>query len=473
MKVMIIYPDFCLGSLGRYYEGVAIISAMLKRANHKVELLHLGEKVSPDFICDHIEKMSPDLIGFSSTSHMFSYVAESARSIKKRFSIPIICGGMHPTLSPEDCISRDGIDLVCRGEGEYAIVELCDRLERKSSIDDIQNIWVKKQDGTIIRNPLRPIIDDLDSLPIPDRDIFDISKFAPTEQKRMSVLAIRGCPYNCTYCCNHAIKKIYVPSGGKYIRKKSVRYLLEEIDVCLKKNPSTEYINFNDDILALDKEWFKDLMYSYKQRFGLPYMCNAKFDAMDEDIVNTFKETGCFQLSFGLESGSDYIRNKVLNRSMTKQDILKVARLCRLFGIKMLTYNMVGIPEEKLSDILDTVKINALIEPDDMHLSIFSPYYGTVLYDKCIKEQNVDLGNSLQGSYFERSKLKLKNIKPKDLEFAIKNFSNFVRHYRSINKLPHFLKIFFEKLLDTLWFCGPIYTLLVGVRKIVAFSRAK
>jgi radical SAM superfamily enzyme YgiQ (UPF0313 family) len=463
MKFLLIYPDFCFGSRGKYYEGAAIISAMLKQAGHKVSFLHLNTKVSADYICDAIKENSPDLIGFSSTSHMFFYIAECAKVIKKKFNIPIICGGKHPTLCPDSAISEEGLDMICVGEGEYAIVELCDSLEHGKDIDKILNIWVKKSDGTIAKNEIRPLVEDLSSLPLPDRGIFNEDNFLESDRERINVLAIRGCPYDCTYCSNQALRKIYAKKG-RYIRRKSIDYILEEINLGLKKNPKAKYVNFNDDILALDKNWFKDLVYAHKARYNLPYECNAKFDLIDEEIVNIFKDTGCQMLSFGLESGNDYIRNKVLNRKMTKAEMVKAAGLCKCAGIKIFTYNMVGIPEERLADILDTVKLNANIEPIDIHVSVFAPYRGTALYDKCMKEGSIKGSNFLKGSYFEQPVLELKGLKPQEIEFAVKNFGNFFRYYIQLKKIPSFLKPLFGKMLDILWLKPNLYIYLMGIR---------
>jgi radical SAM superfamily enzyme YgiQ (UPF0313 family) len=280
-------------------------------------------------------------------------------------------------------------------------------------------------------------------------------------------LAIRGCPYDCTYCSNQALRKIFAHKG-RYIRYKNIDYILEEIRQGLEKNPQAKYVNFNDDILALNKEWFKRLVYSYQARYGLPYECNAKFDLMDQEIVDIFKDTGCQMLSFGLESGNDYIRNKVLNRKMTKQDILKAAAMCRRAGIKVYTYNMVGIPQERLADIRDTVRLNAEIEPVDIHVSVFAPYRGTALYDRCVKEGSIKNNNFLKGSYFEQPVLELKSLTAEDVQFALTNFGNFVRYYIRIKSMPFLLKGLFVKILDMLWLAPSLYTLLVRFKLLVA-----
>jgi radical SAM superfamily enzyme YgiQ (UPF0313 family) len=468
MKVLLVYPDFCIGSGGKFYEGIAIISSVLKQAGHKVNFVHLDKEEPFEYILQEIKSFSPGLIGFSATTNMFAAVANYAAAIKEKFEIPVICGGIHPTLCPQDSLLCSGIDMICRGEGEYTLLELCNNLEKNKNTINIQNIWVKNSDGSITQNPLRPLVDNLDSLPYPDRDIFKQNKLIASENARVTILASRGCPYDCSYCCNHALRGLYA-ANGRYIRYKSVNYILKEIALCLEKNPQAEYLYFYDDILTLDKKWFRELAYSCKEKYGLPYMCNSRFNLINEDIVRIFKETGCIQLSFGLESGNDYIRNNILNRQISKENIIKAAKLCRDAAIPLYTYNMIGLPDEGMKEILDSVKLNAEIEADEVQLSIFYPYRGTQTYERCLKENCLKDKNL--NSYFEDSVIKLKNISQKNLQFAYRNFKNFVRHYRKVNKMRGFLSFFVAKALDVLWYNQNIYESLMRAKLL--FKRGK
>jgi radical SAM superfamily enzyme YgiQ (UPF0313 family) len=185
---------------------------------------------------------------------------------------------------------------------------------------------------------------------------------------------------------------------------------------------------------------------------------------IDEEIVNIFKDTGCQMLSFGLESGNDYIRNKVLNRKMTKPEMIKAAGLCKRAGIKIFTYNMVGIPEERLIDVLDTIKLNAEIEPSDIHISIFTPYHGTVLHDICVKRGSIKNNDFIKSSYFEQPSLNLRSMKAKEVEFSAKNFGNFLRYYTKLKKSPASLKPLLNKVLCMLWLQRSLYEMLIGIR---------
>lgn len=465
MKVVLVYPDFGPGAGGKYYEGIAVISSCLKKQGHEIKFIHLNEMKTKEDLYGEISPQNPDLIGFSATTNMFSYVADCCKYIKSKADVPIICGGIHPTLNPEEVINTDGIDMLSVGEAEDAVVELCFCLENKTSIDGIKNIWVKKKDK-IIRNPIRPITCDLDSIALPDHGMFKLENLIESERRRITLLASRGCPYNCSYCCNHSLRQLYVgQNSSKYVRYKSVNYILDEIDCCLRSNPAAEYLYFYDDILTLNKKWFRDLAYSIKDRFKLPYVCNSRFNLIDEEIVTIFKDTGCFQVSFGLESGNEYIRNKILRRNIDEKDIITASKLCHKAGIKIYSYNIIAIPQETMPNVLDTVKLNAKILADESQVSIFYPYKGTALYDFCLK--NGMLGVQTANSYFSKSILTSHTMTQQEIEFAKKHFGDFIRYYTRIENLPPVIRFFLNACLDFLWMNPNIYKLLTKIRNFM------
>ena len=182
MKVLFIYPDICIAS-GRFQEGIGYMSAVLKKAGHSTSLLHIEKELSRKELWDSVGSFAPDLIGFSATTNQYPYVEQYAGWVKERFDVPIVCGGIHPTMSPEEVIADKHIDMVCIGEGEYPLLELADGLENGKNICGIKNLWVKEA-GTVHRNEMRPLIANLDELPFPDRDLFRYGDMLETFSSR-------------------------------------------------------------------------------------------------------------------------------------------------------------------------------------------------------------------------------------------------------------------------------------------------
>ncbi|GAG00993.1 unnamed protein product, partial [marine sediment metagenome] len=248
MKIVFVYFDSMRGAGGKYYEGLASISAVLKQG-HSTRLFHITDNLTgPQFLeIFQNQYADTDLVAFSSTTNAFYYIATYAQQIKKHYPQMItICGGVHPTLHPDEVISEPGIDIICLGEGEYPLLDLCDRLESGSDISSIPNLWIKKNSVNIIKNPVRSLIESLDLLPFPDRDIFDYQSSMDSKLHRLVFMGSRGCPFQCAHCCNHALKKI-APRSTPYVRFKSPDRLIAEIKDCRAKYPDVQTICFHDD----------------------------------------------------------------------------------------------------------------------------------------------------------------------------------------------------------------------------------
>jgi len=195
--------------------GTMILSAILKKNGHKCDtVIDCLEKD----LMKKIKSINPDIIGFSITSPRYSWTKDSAKRIKSEFRKPIVVGGPHPTFVPV-IINEDFIDIVCRGEGEDAIVELLDKLENGEDITKIRNLWVKKRDK-IYKNPIRNLIENLDSIPYADRDLY--RKYSLLRNQNIDVfMTSRGCPYNCAFCLNKRYNELY-KSKGKVLRRRSI-----------------------------------------------------------------------------------------------------------------------------------------------------------------------------------------------------------------------------------------------------------
>jgi len=467
MKVVFVYFDFMKGAGGKYYEGIASISAVLRQNNHVTKLFHITDYISCEQFLDiYAERYGDfDIVAFSATTNAFYYTARYAKEIKKRFSSVItVCGGTHPTLYPAEAIAAEGIDIICIGEGEYPMAELCSRLEADKDITDIENLWVKRGDG-IFRNALRPLIADLDSLPMPDRYIFDFESSADKRLKRVVFMGSRGCPFNCAHCCNHALKKAG-PDSGPYVRFKSASRLVAEIKSCLAHYEGIEHIIFHDDILNLKRDWFAEFTFQYKKEVDFPYVCNSRFDLLDEKAVKLLRESGCVQLNLGLESGDDYIRRKVLNRNQSDSQIIEAGNLCRQKGIKLYIFTMVGIPHENLRRVLNTVKLTAGLKPHIVQTSIYYPYAQTALYEQC-REKGYLTQRRLD-SYFEADTvLNLPDFSKDEILFAYKNFKAFVSYYVTAQKLGGPLGRVLAKVIDFMWLHRRIYHLLEPVYQLL------
>ncbi len=456
MKVLLIYPDIILEGKnwsGYYYHGIGFLAAALKKAGHSVNLLHLTRSLQKE---EYQEKISsfdnPGLIGFSLTSNMRPYVEKWIGWTREKIpDAVVICGGVHPTLNPEDTIMTDGVDAICLGEGEEALLELCGKIERGQDLTQIQNIWFKNRNN-IYKNNVRLPLKTLDDLPFPDRGIFNYRQLYHEKLNEASVMASRGCPYKCSYCCNEALWNVYGKTAN-YVRFRSVQNVISELKHIISNYPFIESFAFDDDILPLRIKWFREFAQEYKKEIGLPFTCNIRPNLINKEVVGLLKEAGCWRVHMGIECGNDRIRNDILNRNLSEEQIIRAFSLCRENGIKLYSYNMIGLPEEDMAEILDTVKLNAKISADAHQVSIFYPYKNTRLYDFCHAKGLI--GQTDVTDYFKNTKIKFTSLQQKQLLFSVANFRSLVNLYDRLFKLPALLSGISVKVLDKL-FCSRI-----------------
>jgi anaerobic magnesium-protoporphyrin IX monomethyl ester cyclase len=482
LKVLFIYPDFKINidqDTGRqtgiekggwYMEGAASMSAMLKQDGCEVSLYHLVEPEGKPAFQRRLEEEAPDLIGFITMTREYPQVKEYASWVKEVADIPVISGSYHPTTMPEEVIATEGIDMLCQGEGEDAMLELTRAMRSGEDYSGIGNLWVKKG-GEVLRNPVRPLREDLDTLPLPDFGLFDFGKLISTQIKTGIVILSRGCPYSCTYCSNKKLRDIY-PNKSKYSRFHSPAFSIEYLKKLIATCPQIEYLNFRDDILPWKGGWLEEFTRAYKREIKLPFICNYRANLVTPEIVRMLRDAGCYQMFFGVESGNDYIRNQVLNRHMDRDEIVRAFDACRDAGIKTVAYNMVGLPYEDMSAVLDTIKLNVEIRANISLNPIYYPYPDTRLFEVAVEEGFVPpVYDYREDRYVDQP-----TLRRDQLFFVRRYFKTFVHAYRLVRRLPAPLAVPAEKLVDRVWLSPRLpHRLLVRIahRRDLLVERAK
>jgi radical SAM superfamily enzyme YgiQ (UPF0313 family) len=402
---------------GGEWLGIEYLSSFLKSKGHEVDLIyHPGsgeverrinfiEKLHniigiEDFMLKRAEKFEPDIIAFSSPTNLFPWVKKMAKKLKEALKVPVIVGGPHATSVPDYVLMQDGIDMVCIGEGEEAMLELVNSIEKGEKRTDIKNIWFKV-DGKIIKNTVRPLIKDLDSLPFPDKEIFDQYGVI---NGRLYIMTARGCPYLCSYCYTTAWRNLY-KNGGPFYRRRSVENVIEEIEYHLKRK-NYEEIYFYDDIFTLNKAWLERFAEIYPSEIGIKFKALIHPEHIDEETVLLLKKAGCYYVDIGIESGSEKIRREVLNRKVSDKSIVRACEMFKNAGIKVCTLNIFGIPGETMDDMKKTVELNFRIKPDGAITSIMYPFPETEIYRHClskglITEKEKEIVYEGYGSYKE------------------------------------------------------------------------
>lgn len=410
------------------YCGTAYLNSAAKSCGHEFYLyLHLGKKTEK--VLRKIDELKPDIIGFSTMTGFHIQVLSLVREIKTKYSIPIIMGGAHPTLFPE-VIHETGLDIICLGEGEFALMELLDALERKRSYHGIKNLWIK-ENGRIYKNPLRPLVDPLDNVPLIDWTCY---KGTAIQNSSAVAFLVRGCPYSCSYCFNEAVRNMY-KGLGKYVRYFSPDRSIEEIEESLKVLKSDSVI-FLSDTFGINSEWMEQFLSLYEKKIGLPYIILLRPELATPKNIQILGKYKCNTVGIGVESGSERVRREILHRNYSNQLLLRIAEDLHRNRIKIRTYNMIGLPGEREEDIWDTLSLNIQMKAEYPRGAIFMPFPNTkiVNYAKRTGYLEDDFSfNSMPNSILSHSILKKTNTE------RIKNYLYF---FQSIILFPRFVNLF-------------------------------
>jgi anaerobic magnesium-protoporphyrin IX monomethyl ester cyclase len=355
-------------------QGIMHLASALKAAGHDVELAiaarHDPLAVARDF--------QPTVAAYSVITGSQRYYLDLNLRLKAvapgLFSV---FGGPHPTFFPE-MVQENGVDGICRGEGEEALVELVDTLGRGET-DSVRRLanWAFCKDGAVIANPVRPYIEKLDSLPFPDRALVYQRDPVAARAKIKHFVSGRGCPYNCTYCFNHALDGIYRGKGMRF-RQHSVDYVIEHVRWVRDRYP-LEFVVFVDDAFVISNKWLTEFADKFPRQVGLPFFCNTRANLVTSEQVRLLKAAGCRTVSMGIEAGNDRIRNELLNRNLSREQILEAASLIHAGGLHLTTTAMIGLPTSTMEEDWETLELVSRTRPSLAHVFIFQPYPRTQL----------------------------------------------------------------------------------------------
>ena len=378
--------------------GIEYLSAVLKRAGHDVELVFdpgfddntyvrlpfLKMLNREDRMIRRAREFAPDLIGFSCLSNLYPYISRMAGILKRETGAPVAVGGPHPSALPEFILSDKNVDMVCVGEAEDAVLELMERMEKGDDYLNTRNFWFKSN-GKIVSNPVRPLHETLDDLPLPDREIY---AGTGVFRRTFMVITSRGCPFNCSYC-THAFQRTLYKEHGYPIRRRSVSNVMEEL-LLYKQKYRAAFICFEDDDFASSLSWLEAFSERYSKEIGLPFYCLTSPAQTSEKKVMLLKRAGCRELFMGIDSGSETIRRDRLNRKFTNRELIQAARRIQDAGINLRCTAMFGIPDETPDEMLETIDLVTRIRPRFISTYTFYPYPRTKLFEYAREKGYID-----------------------------------------------------------------------------------
>lgn len=356
--------------------GPMVLSRVVKDAGHEMRAICLPDPLWLSKIRDY----APDVITWSLMTGNHKQIFDVNRFLKSKFEYFSLMGGPHVTFV-NDCVKDPAIDAICIGEGEGAIVDLLAALQEKREWRDIQNLAWCDDGETIHKNPLRPLVKDLDALGFPDRSLLYDAQALYRNSPRKVVVTQRGCPMLCSFCFHHVWKsKVYDAKNSQYVRKRSVSHVIDEVKDIRSKYP-LEFVHFVDDIFNIDSRWLAEFCERWPREVGLPFDVILMANLTKEAHIAQLASAGCIYARIAFEAANDYMRNVVYRKNTQREQLVNASGWIRKYGIRLGSLNMVGGPGGSIQDDIDTVLLNIECHVDHPLCSIVQPYPALELND--------------------------------------------------------------------------------------------
>ena len=298
---------------------------------------------------------------------------------KELFDTKVVLGGPEVRNHVEKFLEH-GADLLVLGEGEQTMLELVEHLDGKTSkqLNEVFGIAYKDGDEKIIRTPSRPNIRNVDELPFPNRSKVDLQLYFNAWKNKhgesaASVSTMRGCPYTCKWCS----RAVY----GQSYRRRSAKLVVDELK-WIQQHFSVDTIWFVDDVFTISHKWLREFADELQLRkVKIRYECISRSDRMSEEVVRLLKESGCFRVWIGAESGSQNVID-AMDRRVDVSNVREMILLAKKHGIQAGTFIMVGYPGETDADVQETLQHLKLSDPDHYTITVAYPIKGTPLYQE-------------------------------------------------------------------------------------------
>jgi len=373
-----------------FYQTRSVTSDGAKVDNLQVKPFNFEERgILPDTgdIFEDLRKkvadFKPDLIALSVLEGTYQMGVRMLEAIRD-YNVPVVAGGVYPTVVPEEVSANPLIKFICVGEGEVAMLKLCEALAGGKDHTKIKNIWVKDNAGKVIKNDLNEVVD-LDTIPTPDFSIFDPRRlYRPMAGKVYRLIPIetnRGCPFQCAFCNAPTLANIYKKNKIKnYFRKKSIKKIYQDLKFLVKRWDA-EYIYFSSDtFLTMSDNEFGEFVEMYSE-FSLPFWIQTRPETVQQEKMDKLKMIGCHRMSTGLEHGNPEFRKNVLKKGFKNETFIDAARMIANSGIPLTVNNIIGFPFETRKLVFDTIELNRKIMHDSCNCYSFYPFKGTALYE--------------------------------------------------------------------------------------------
>jgi len=410
MKIALAYPRLAGQMHGLWAPlGIILLGTVLKSKGHEVLLLDGTFDEDLTRIHAAIDRFAPKVVAVSCSTDLMPN-GELILAHAKQGQRITVAGGPHPTILPGETLDSDNVDFVVIGEGEQTLPELLHAIENNIAPETVPGIGFKRDGKPVINRP-RPFLADLDTLPIADRDLLDTFP-SYLDGLALNVSAIRGCPFSCTFC-QPTLNSLF----GEKIRARSPGNVVQELALLHRRYRIRDYF-FVDDLFTVSRKWLEEFRTELagagligRLRFSI----NSRVDLINEEVMQLLQAINTYYLLLGLESGSQKMLD-VCGKGTTIEQGVQAVSLAREYGIRTHAYILLGLPGEDRETLQATEEMLAALRPDTIHVSVATPFIGTVLHDECRRKGTLADNTFANHDYYLDERSGLRPIRGIDYE---------------------------------------------------------
>ncbi len=340
-----------------------------------------------------IDSYNPNIIAISCNSFEYEFLLTFWDKINIPEDSLSVIGGIHSILVPEEVIASGFFDIMCLGEGEKTFQDMLISIERGHDLSKISNTYYRdRKSGVVTKNRRNVLIKEEELWHIrPCLDFFDdkyfLKHFDGRLVRRYDIDVARGCVFDCTYCGNSALKRAY-KGLGKFVRIRPIASSIEGMKKVIDDYGIELFYIEDECFLSHGEKWLKDFAEQYGQEIRKPFIVQTRPENVSEEKINILKKMRApfFQISMGVESGSEFILSKVCNRKVNINRIIEAYDICHKHNIRTCAFFMIGFPYETREDIFKSIALCRSLKPTVAIVSTFQPMPGQKLREICIKE---------------------------------------------------------------------------------------
>jgi anaerobic magnesium-protoporphyrin IX monomethyl ester cyclase len=357
----------------RFEPKLATLLTLLKQRGHDLSLLGLA-RFDMAAVKAALARALPQLVYADVSSLCTNTARRTLQYVEEHEFLPIVAGGEYATVDPSAALSLPGAHAVAIGEPDASLITYFERMKDPAINQIVQGVWLRDERG-LARPELPSLVEDLDSLPFGERDLFGYGEYV-RKTGEIEVAVGRGCPQRCAYCVNGTVAEMYT-ARGQWVRRRSPEDVLDEIDALRQRYAGVRIVRFLDHSFALDAGWLSELLAAYPARCGLPFRCHLRANATTEPIVQRLAQAHCKLVDIELISGSDFIRNEIFEMELNRAQIESTFELLRAAGIKTRAILYLGSPYESEASLDDTRELLRRLKPDTVSARPYYPFPGT------------------------------------------------------------------------------------------------